>query len=224
MKKAILITVLCISTGALVLPACMTAMVLDKPSTSTKTKITELGTDTVRAIGYPAGNGEKLQGLVLLGDKFSYWLTSGSDKVELTANSLEAKYIDMEPATTITIRDNAFDGRINFQYDRADEAYSAAEVDILNKFCRKETVKENHVDYRCRINVSGKLYLPTQQPVTAKKDLSKGRGVRLIAEDTVTHTDLAAVATKLVALPFAVAVDAVGLALWGFFSLFGGGR
>jgi hypothetical protein len=179
---------------------------------------TEAGTDTIRAIGYPTNNGKKLEGLVLLGDKFTYWLVDGSDKLEATVNTLRPEYIDMEPETTIAIKDNTFNGTISFRYDRADEAYAASETDALHKFCFGETaapkIKQDgltasHRYYSCRIYVSGTLYLPAQQAgtVTERKNFSKGRAVRLVTNNVVTETDAAKVAVKLILLPFAVAVD-----------------
>jgi hypothetical protein len=208
MKRAILITVLCVSAGALLLPACATTSLLSDPVTSTKIKETELGTDTIRAIGYPTNNGEKKEGVVLLGNKFTYWLTSGSDMVTLMAN-LDAKYIEMESTPTFAIKDKTFSGTIKFQYNRTGATYSKSERDILSKLC---LVGQSEAPKRCWINISGALYLPAQQVAEGAgiKNLDRKPTVRLVTQDgTVTEVDAATLASTLFVFPFAVAFDVV---------------
>jgi hypothetical protein len=69
-----------ISCITIFLQGCATALLSTAPVTSTVVQQKTVGEDVVRAIGYPKSSSEKVDGLVLVGDKFTYWLTEGNKK------------------------------------------------------------------------------------------------------------------------------------------------
>lgn len=220
MKKDILVTLAPILFVMFSLHGCATAFHSAMPVTTTVTPKKVIAQDTVRAIGHPINSGEKIGGLVLIGDQYTYWITDGDKKIELMASQLNPKYIKMENVTTLTVKENGFFGRISFDYDNDDNEYSTSEAVALSKMCDKARAPGKwfgfgqHIYYSCGINVSGLLYYGQSSSLLEIKDLSKGRSVKLISvEEPITTVDSHKVAHKIVTLPFAIAFDLVTLPL-----------
>lgn len=206
------------------LNGCATALLSTTPVTSTVVKQRTIDQDVVRAIGYPTNVGNKLDGLVLLGDKFTYWITDGDKKIELMAKRLNPKYIEMEDVTTIVVEADRFSGRINFVYDKGDTDYSSSEMSDLSKLCTEETRPGKwfgfgqRIHYRCWIYVSGSLYSGQNLAAQGISNLSKGRSVRLTSiEGSGTTVDSRKVVDQLTTLPFAVAFDVLTLPFQAIF-------
>lgn len=212
------------------LNGCATALLSSAPVTSTVVKQRTIDQDVVRAIGYPTNVGERVEGLVLLGDKYTYWITAGDKKIKLMAKQLNPKYIEMEDVTTIIVEADKFSGKLSFAYDNGGSDYSASEINDLNKLCTKEALPGKwfgfgkHVYYRCWIYVSGSLYSGRTSTFQGVSNLTKGRSVRLASiEESTTIVDSRKVVDKLTALPFTVAFDLLTLPLQVIF-LWGGGK
>lgn len=207
------------------LQGCATALLSQAPVTSTETKRSVYAKDIIRAIGHPNENGERVGGLVLLGDNFSYLLTKGEDKINLIVNDLNPEYLNMENVTTLVKNGNNFSGRLNFKYDKY-RNYSMQETNALNKLCNKKTIPgkwfgfgepQVYYDY-CWVYVNGSIFASQKSTLSDDVKLKEGRRIVLMVnEGSETSIDGKKVVDKLFALPFAVAFDLVTSPLQVFF-------
>jgi hypothetical protein len=194
---------------------CATAFLSQAPVTSTKTKHSIFAKDVIRAVGYPEENGERVSGLVLLGDQFSYMLTEGHVKIALIMSELNPKYMYMENYTNLNKHQNKVSGRFNFTYDKRDE-YSTQETNALAKLCSKKTEPGRwlglgkHVSYDCWVYVSGTLFASQRATFSESVKLTDGHKIALfVNEGSKTSVDGMKVADKLFTLPFAVGFDLI---------------
>ena len=173
--------------------------------------------DTIRRIAHRKTDGESTGGLVLVDDKFSYYITQVDEKIELVVKQLNPRRLRMDRSTTITKNDNKFDALFRFDYDAGSDDYSEEEAVALTKGCEKRRVQGvgflglgSHTAYSCFVYVSGSLFAtPTATAIDDIK-LSQGRNVTIVVNDgAIDVIDSTKLYNKIIVLPFALAFDLI---------------
>jgi hypothetical protein len=134
------------------------------------------------------------------------------------ATQLKPDYIDMQDVTTINLKENKFNGKIDFKYDNDSDDYLISETNALNKLCSKLTEPPRpfrsgkRTYYSCSIYVAGTLFSSQASTLQNVSSLTTGRKIRLVSfEKSSEVVDTKKAVDKLFAFPFAIAFDAITL-------------
>lgn len=201
----------------MLLQGCATALLATAPTTSTTMHETIVDQDVIRTIGFPTRNGERVDGLVLIGDKFSYFLKEGSEKIELMAQKLDPERINMANSITLALNETNFSGRLDFVYKSEKGEFTLTEQEILPKLCRRAAVPdgvlglEKRLYYRCWVYVAGSIHSRDGLLAENISSLNKGRIVRFATYKSETGVSSKRILDKLFALPVTVAFDVITL-------------
>ncbi|WP_127891426.1 hypothetical protein [Psychrobacter sp. FDAARGOS_221] len=175
----------------------------------TKTTYTKIDDDVIRNIGYSTSEGDDKK-MVLLGDKYSYVLNEGIDKVELMTQ-LNPQYLKLPKTVYVDrITENSIQTHLSFEYKKSDENYSDEEKKLLNRMCnsKKSESWKPKLYYDCDVLLIGELY-KTRASDKANYSLQKGRHVEIRQQGEKTYRDYG----ELMLLPASVAIDVVTLPL-----------
>lgn len=212
-------------TSSFLLSGCMTQHILHNsmtPFESVEEKT--ISEDIIHQIAFPSEH-EDAQGFVLLGDKYSYHVTSNENisRIQDLFTNLSSKYIHMDDVTSFSVNEEeqTFKTTIKFKYHKKFlinkvEPFTEEEKQALG-ICFKHThnaINMHYDEYTCEIGLTGKLYAPQQDLVQAY-DLSKGRKIKLVHRNIKQNNNYG----ELLALPFTLAVDIVTLPVLFLWSL-----
>jgi hypothetical protein len=193
MKKIYLFAVI----ATLILSGCATLWVAGG-TTSSDRLVYE---DTIVAMGETKKN----KNLVLLGEKKTYLLTYGGDRLSVLANLDPEKItIDSGKVITLVLTKEGFSTELNVKY--SPEAYSEQENKLLTS---KEYYKKAYPDrpgsfYTATVSIRGQVFDKSDKDLAAY-NLRQGRKIRI---ESVT-SDASPRPDKFVTMPMAVAFDIV---------------
>ncbi|WP_019672483.1 YidX family protein [Psychrobacter lutiphocae] len=226
-KSTKTITILTLSFMLLTINGCLSVATVSKANkTRFQETYTTVDSDIIRQMGKVTTD-EKKEKLVFFGDKYTYLIEQGADKVQLTAK-LDSQYLQFEnPIYVNRGNNNELRTFLKFNYDKPDANYQKHEVTILDQFCHlmNSTVEAekiqshphselSHINdykikseyYRCQIYLDGKLYQASQQFI-AKTPFRQGQPIVIQQVATRQYKHQA----NLLALPITAVIDVVTL-------------
>lgn len=203
--KKILVTVV----SASLLNGCTTMTLIGQTNKYDVPTYHEMDDDVIRQVATPVQNGKKLDNLVLLGDKYTYKITSG-DKQTKYINKLNPEFLKIDDPIIVNVRDKtSFKSTIDFTYKNKAGIYTEQEQEMLQHFsCKKIPIINftNKMYYSCQFDVLGEIYAPNRELVS-KYQLNTGRKIKLRSVNYENKKDYG----ELLGLPLALAIDAVTL-------------
>ena len=176
---------------------------------------TTVADDVIRYIGYPAHEGVQQKGMLLMGEKYAYLMSQGSNQLQ-AMTQLEVKNTTvLTPITVDRYADNSIKAVIDFDYRKPNSAYTADEKQRLNEMCvsvDSQPLNPHAVTdyfYQCRIELQGGLYQASQQHTLSQQVISSGYKVtiRQVGNKKIKNYN------DLMVMPLAVVIDIVTIPL-----------
>lgn len=141
-----------------------------------------ISTDVIHHIGYPAHNGVRQKGSVLVGDKYSYLISTGSEQLNLLTELQPQKLQIQQPIEIYRYPDNSVHLQLRFNYSSTEGLYSNEERKLLSQIC-KATNDQAMTDtstttsatsrainsYSCKLTLQGGIYAALQQVASNSK-------------------------------------------------------
>ncbi|MDO5650676.1 MAG: hypothetical protein Q4G13_00880 [Moraxella sp.] len=211
---------------AVALTGCATSSVLDSGGyrTETKTVRTTLINDRVVAFGSPSQSaGLSQSSVVIVGEKNSYVLTDGGQKLVNLLTNLDAKNIQVGSNLDFysASNDGKFGGVMKLSYTKLKDEFKRSDVQffIQNGAIECTTDSDTRMNaqrYCFDINLKGAVYPQVSNYDLVRsqfRPLSRPYSVSIYTNDTqnTRHATGRSSAEKLVLLPFALAFDVVTL-------------
>ena len=199
------------------LQGCATALLSQAPVTSKKVQYSTFSHDLIRAVGYPLENGQRVSGILLIGDKFSYLVSRGQDRVEIMMSNLNHDHVILEDQISLIKNIDKFHGHVRFNYN-VNLDYSSDEISALSRLCKTQKLQGRWFGlgdpqisyYDCEVFIAGTIFSNHENNPGDGIEFQNGRRVILLVNDgTIESIDTAKVSDKLFALPFAVGFDIV---------------
>ena len=211
----------------LALNGCATVSVIDKFSpTSTQYQKKVLGQDAMLAIGQSVHDG-KNQGMVLIGQKYTYLITEGGEPFYNLLKEFPANKLVLVSDTPISLEfSNAtqFQDHITFNYADPVEKLTPQQITRLKQLGfelqRSIAVGNGHTETYLQVTYfyQGQLYKPTETNQIRHR-FSKPYPISLIQEKTSTHINAGNIGKTIILTPLALTFDIVTAPITGAFAL-----
>lgn len=118
--------------------------------------------EVIRHVGYPAHNGVRQKGTVLVGDNYSYLISTGNDALELILQ-LPAANLDIDqPISIYRYPDNSVNISFSFSYtvtQSNNTSLSSRQRSVLDHICSDNLSSEDSYK-NCQLQLLGGMYAP----------------------------------------------------------------
>ncbi len=214
-------------TSTLGLSSCATtALFEDFNPTEQETYKKVLGQDTMLAIGQSVNHGKK-QGLVFIGQKYTYLITQGGEPFYALLREFPANKLVLVSDIPISLEfSNAtqFQDKITFNYADPVEKLTPQQVIRLKQlgFEDWKTLTNNKGQTETYLQVTyayqGQLYKPSETAQIHHR-FSKPYPLSLIQEKSSTHINAGNIGKTIILTPLALTFDVVTAPITGTFAL-----
>ncbi|WP_296405589.1 hypothetical protein, partial [Psychrobacter sp.] len=101
-------------------------------------------TDIIQKIGYPSYNGYRQQGSVLVGNNYSYLISTGSENLDTVALLPKNNLQIMQPILIYRYPDNSVHIKLSFNYNNRANNLTNEQLKALNKICSNQYDHQNN--------------------------------------------------------------------------------
>lgn len=118
--------------------------------------------EVIRHIGYPAQNGVRQKGTILVGDNYSYLISTGNDALELILQLPAANLAIDQPISIHRYPDNSVNISFSFSYavtQSKNTSLSPQQRSMLNHIC-SDNLSSDSSYKNCQLQLLGGMYAP----------------------------------------------------------------
>lgn len=118
--------------------------------------------EVIRHVGYPAHNGVRQKGTVLVGDNYSYLISTGNDALELILQLPAANLAIDQPISIYRYPDNSVNISFSFSYTETQSNntnLSPRQRSVLNHIC-SDNLSSDDSYKNCQLQLLGGMYAP----------------------------------------------------------------
>lgn len=147
-------------------PAVNSSQILEQAATS----------EVIRNIGYPTHNGIRQKGSVLVGDNYSYLISTGNEGLDLISQLSATDITIDQPILINRYPDNSVNITLSFRYGHTQstksDALSAQQRALLNQLCSSTSFNN------CQLQLQGGMYAPLNT-INSSVKLDKGLAAKI---------------------------------------------
>ena len=188
---------------SLSLTGCMT-MVTYGQATKERTRSTyaKIDEDVIRNIGYPVHNGVRQKGSVLVGDNYSYLISTGNDALELILQLSTANLAIEQPISIYRYPDNSVNISFSFSYAETQSknpSLNLQQRSVLEHIC-SESSSTDRLYNDCQLQLLGGMYAPLSN-IGSEVKLDQGLAANIYSANskrTKTQAEVGVIPLKVI--------------------------
>ena len=167
-----------LSLSSLALVGCSNSIYhLYPPAVSSSQALEQAATsEVIRHIGYPTHNGVRQKGSVLVGDNYSYLISTGNEGLDLISQLSATDITIDQPILINRYPDNSVNITLSFRYGHTQnikkDALSTQQRALLNQLCSNTSFNN------CQLQLQGGMYAPLN-PINSSVKLDKGLAAKI---------------------------------------------
>ena len=160
------------------------------------------GTDIIRHIGYPTHNGIRQKGSVLVGDNYSYLISTGNDALELILQLPTANIAIEQPISIYRYPDNSVNISFSFSYAETkskNPSLNLQQRSVLEHICSEHSSIDRLYNH-CQLQLQGGMYAPLNN-VGSEVKLDQGLAANIYSANskrTKTQAEVGVIPLKVI--------------------------